>query len=151
MTPSAQTPPALSAAAQEISRVGAGEFVRYYLEVLDYAYTTGDVEPLAEISAAECMGCQRSIEIARETHSAGNHWEIGETTLHGVETATIDPTDLAEVFVLYSAEPSIKVAPDGTVISTLPSEENARLQFILENANRDGWIIKYIVNLEDGS
>jgi hypothetical protein len=106
---------------------------------------------LAEISAAECVGCQRSIEIARETHSAGNHWEIGETTLHGVETATIDPTDLAEVFALYSAEPSEKVGPDGTVISTLPSEENARLQFILENSNHDGWIVKYIINLEDGS
>jgi hypothetical protein len=143
-------PPALPAEAAEITRVGAGEFVRHYFQVLPYAFATGHVEPLAEISADNCIGCQRSIENVRETYAAGNHFVFGETTLHGAESLTIEPAEYAEVFVLFSSEDTEEVAPDGTVVSTIPGKDNRRMQFILENA--DGrWLVREIIELEDAS
>lgn len=130
--------------------MGAGEFVRHYFQVLPYAFATGHVEPLAEISADNCTGCQRSIENVRETYAAGNHYVFGETTLHGAETATIEVTDFAEVFVLFSYEDTDKVSPDGTVISTIPGKENVRMQFILENSDGE-WLVREIIGSEDGS
>jgi hypothetical protein len=140
----------LPAEAAEITRVGAGEFVRHYFQVLPYAYDTGHVEPLVEISSPECEGCQRSVETVRETYAAGNHFVFGETTLHGAESLTIEPTDFAEVFVLFSSEETDEVAPDGTVVDSIPSEENVRVQFVLENS--DGrWLVREIIGLDDAS
>ena len=55
-TPS-PTAPTMPAAAAENSKAGAIAFVRYYIELINHAQATGDVEALAKVEGSNCESC----------------------------------------------------------------------------------------------
>ncbi|MET1062966.1 MAG: DUF6318 family protein, partial [Aeromicrobium sp.] len=52
-TPTA-TPPAMPEQAKQDSPEGAAAFVKHYVDVFNYAASTGDVDELSRLSAATC-------------------------------------------------------------------------------------------------
>src|SRR5580765_89757 len=56
-------PPTMPAAAKRHDATGAANFVLYWVNVSNYAATTGDTQRLREISDPKCEGCNRYIDL----------------------------------------------------------------------------------------
>jgi hypothetical protein len=68
-TPSATpspTPPTLPAAAKANTKAGAKAFVRHYVDLINYAQSTGDLRPLESVEMPTCKSCQ---SVARYSNS----------------------------------------------------------------------------------
>ncbi|HET7414974.1 MAG TPA: DUF6318 family protein [Arthrobacter sp.] len=81
-TPSPDGPPTLPAAARGTSARAAEAFVRFWIESLNYAATTGETSGLRRSSTASCAACgaiARFIErtYQRSGHIEGDGWEPG--------------------------------------------------------------------------
>jgi Family of unknown function (DUF6318) len=83
-TPKPERPAAMDAATVD----GAVAAVTYFMELYPYAYNTGDVTQLKELSHPECIFCKSVTDHAQQMHMRGEHQE-GTTTRvlssHGTE------------------------------------------------------------------
>ncbi|EMY32576.1 lipoprotein, partial [Arthrobacter crystallopoietes BAB-32] len=68
--------PKMPEKAKEESKEGLEEFVKYWYATLSYAYETGDMEPLKQISGKGCKGCLRVEQTISEWHTDGK-WIVG--------------------------------------------------------------------------
>ena len=73
-TPTA-TPPTMPAQAKQDTPEGAAAFVKHYIDVFNYAASTGDVEELSRLSSPDCEGCQSYIKLYRDTYKAGGYFK----------------------------------------------------------------------------
>ena len=85
-TSSGPVEPTLPAAAEGSSVAAAKAFVGYYIEVLDYALTTGEVDLLSDESAPTCSGCRDYIRFITDLYGRGG-WRRGGDWL--VESARL--------------------------------------------------------------
>jgi hypothetical protein len=130
--------PTMPAQASEDSPEGAAAFVKHYVDVFNYAAATGDVDELSDLSSPDCEGCQKYIDLYRDTYEAGGYfkggdWKIGDlrlefdanesfatTTVHLERTTyrqdsdsreTIGPTEDSEVtFGVTGTGPSRRIS-----------------------------------------
>lgn len=86
---STATAPAMPAQATEDSPEGAAAFVTYWVQVSNYAAATGDVTELARISSPDCTGCQKYIDLYRDTYEAGGYFKGGDWTISDIEFENI--------------------------------------------------------------
>jgi hypothetical protein len=70
--------PIMPAQASEDSPEGAAAFVKHYVDVFNYAAATGDVKELSRLSAPGCTGCQKYIDLYRDTYKAGGYYRGGD-------------------------------------------------------------------------
>lgn len=66
--------PELPDAATEPTRQGAEAFVEYYVEVLNYAKSTGDAAPLRRWSW-RCRSCEKYAELYETTYANGGYYQ----------------------------------------------------------------------------
>lgn len=78
-TPTA-TAPTMPAQAKENTPEGASAFVAHYIDVSNYAASTGDIEELSRLSDARCDGCQKYVALYRDTYAAGGYFKGGDWT-----------------------------------------------------------------------
>ncbi len=78
------TAPALPELAEDDSPAGAEAFARHYIEVLNYTALTGDTALLEELSADDCSGCIKYIELYKSTYENGGYFTGGEWTVEAV-------------------------------------------------------------------
>lgn len=81
--------PTMPAQASEDSPEGAAAFVKHYVDVFNYAAATGDVDELSRLSSPDCTGCQKYIDLYRDTYAAGGYfkggdWKIGELRMQSI-------------------------------------------------------------------
>lgn len=96
---STATPPAMPAQASEDSPEGAAAFVNYWVKVSNYAAATGDVSELSRISSPDCTGCQKYIDLYRDTYEAGGYfkggdWELGKLNVEVDRDQTFATTEI---------------------------------------------------------
>ena len=70
-----QVAPTLPEAATKDSEEGAVAFVKHYIELLNYASDTGDVERLREASDPKCGGCNSYVELYESTYANGGYFK----------------------------------------------------------------------------
>ncbi len=68
--------PELPAMANSMSVAGAQEFSKYYIELMEYAWNTGETATLKAVSAEECQFCLSMITSIDEHYSSGG-WADG--------------------------------------------------------------------------
>jgi hypothetical protein len=78
-------PPTLPAAAKRNDETGAANFVNYWVKVSNYAARTGDLELLRSLSASDCVGCNRYIDLYEKTYEAGGYFRRGDRRLEAVQ------------------------------------------------------------------
>jgi len=83
---SALTPPLLPKQAERKDATGAANFVLYWVKVSNYAALTGDTDLLRSISAPDCEGCNRYIDLYERTYAAGGYLRGASEHLKSVET-----------------------------------------------------------------
>ncbi|WP_264196832.1 DUF6318 family protein [Arthrobacter sp. SO3] len=86
--------PVLPDAAKAETKEGLEAFARYWFSQLNYAYETGDVSRLSEVTSPACRACDRAKTVITGWHEGGR-WLVGGRT----ETPSVSTT--------------FKVAPDG--------------------------------------
>ena len=73
-TPRGPDEPTLPAEAAGASPKAAKAFVRYYVELLNYAFITGNVTTLRRVSTSDCSGCQDYVEFISDLYSSGGFY-----------------------------------------------------------------------------
>ncbi len=129
-TPTA-TAPTMPAQAKENTPEGASAFVAHYIEVLNYASNTGDVEFLSQLSSPDCDGCQSYIELYRDTYAKGGFFKDSDWSLGDLDVTVDD--DKTVVFGTVTS-------PAGTVAKDRDSKpkpgvpEDSDLTFVVSRS-----------------
>ncbi len=76
--PAGVTEPVMPALAREKSTAGAKAFVKYYINVYNYAFLASDSERLARISVSACTICRRLVRIVDNNKRRGGYQIGGE-------------------------------------------------------------------------
>jgi hypothetical protein len=134
--------------AAELTRQGAVNFARYFLEAIDYAYLTGDTSLIAHGSTPTCRPCTVARENIERTYASGGSYVGQETSIDAVESPTIDPVDRAEAFVLYTAPRLDRLDADGRTVGGIPAAYALRSRVDLI-WNGESWQVANLVDLED--
>lgn len=79
------TAPALPELAEDDSPAGAEAFARHYIEVLNYSALTGDTALLEELSADDCSGCIKYIELYKSTYENGGYFKNSDWSVEDTE------------------------------------------------------------------
>ncbi|KAA1398237.1 DUF6318 family protein [Aeromicrobium ginsengisoli] len=90
-TPTA-TPPTMPAQAKEDTPEGAAAFVKHYIDVFNYAASTGDVEELSRLSAPGCKPCKRYADKFRAIYAKGDRISVRLWDLHDDEIELVGDT-----------------------------------------------------------
>jgi hypothetical protein len=137
-TPSpAPTAPTLPAAARQDSPAGAEAFARHYVEVLDYASRSGQIQPLEDLGA--CGTCKARSRGIKEFFDAGGRVEGGELTIVRSEVIRFVKS-AALVNVTYNQAAGRTVAGNGEE-TTLPASTAEIFTFTLARA-RESWTVQ---------
>ncbi|WP_336710840.1 DUF6318 family protein [Arthrobacter sp. USHLN218] len=70
--------PKMPEEARERTKAGLEAFTRYWYDLLNYAYESGDVSPIREITETSCKRCGDITQNIEEWHENGR-WQVGGT------------------------------------------------------------------------
>lgn len=84
-SPSA-TPPVMPAAAKEKSKAGAIAFARHYVDLINFAQSTGHVAELRAVEDAGCKSCQRADAYLEGLYKSGGSIRGGEFKIKSVSS-----------------------------------------------------------------
>jgi hypothetical protein len=73
--------PTLPAEAQRLDKGGALAFVRYWIELFNYATASGDTAGLRAVSSAKCESCTAIADKIDRTYATGGHVESNGWTV----------------------------------------------------------------------
>ena len=139
MTSSSTAPaavvPTMPAQASEDSPEGAAAFVKYYVDVFNYAAATGDVEELTRLSSPDCSGCQSYIKLYKETYAAGGYFKGGDWKIGDLEVATDEQISYLTTQVTVEAG-TFRETADDTEASD--AGERTKVSFAIEK-NSGSW------------
>ncbi|WP_140399986.1 DUF6318 family protein [Aeromicrobium sp. PE09-221] len=139
------TVPAMPELAADDSPAGAEAFARHYIEVLNYSALTGDTAELENLSADDCTGCAKYIELYRSTYQNGGFFTGGEWTVEAVALNSRNSTHEVTADISASAGSSKKSATDTEI-------ENAAYQervFLEVSRGGDRWIAQRLGRPEE--
>lgn len=110
--------PVLPEVAKTETKEGLEAFVRYWYEVLDYSYETGDSTVLKNVSQPSCVFCSSLRDGIAEAWSDGRWISGGNITTPAV-TATMEPSGdsyavvqvIQEIIEIRNADGSLHQAP----------------------------------------
>jgi hypothetical protein len=128
-TDSAQAVPEVPAAAQKQDRPGAGAFVRYWFDLVNHAYRTGNTEPLKSLSDSDCKTCKSVVSSIEEAYSDGGSITGGHIQVLVAVAAPLEPDGIAIVSTVYEQQPMKVLKADGAVASNHTDPERATIAF----------------------
>lgn len=120
--------------AAEASAAGAEAWVRHWIDLLNYAYDTGDTEPLAALSPSVCKVCSGTISDINEIYGAGGRLEGAEMVPSRVLSPPPDARNLVAVGVTFTEAASIRVNADGSRTEE-PATAETEVGFVLVHEN----------------
>lgn len=105
-SPTAAAVPVMPEKATEDSKAGAIAFVQHYVQLLNYAQSTGDTVPLIAISGSGCKSCTRVRGAIDEIYASGGRIKGGNLELE-IDLAFAKPDiDGWSIFGVVRFEPS---------------------------------------------
>jgi hypothetical protein len=87
-TPTA-TPPTMPAQAKEDTPEGAAAFVKHYVDVFNYAASTGDVAELSRLSSPDCEPCTKYADRFKQVYERGDRISVRLWALHADEVEVV--------------------------------------------------------------
>lgn len=147
-TPSRPAPPTLPPAAKALTVESADRFVRYYLQLLDYAKVSHDLTPLRAWSDKGCLGCKELIDGYSRDFAAGGSY-AGDFTFKNVVTTGVRLNNARAAEVKFRATVGRHTVTEsrGGKPSTYPGET---VRWRVALTARDGQWIMYEMEDEAG-
>ena len=130
-----ETPPPMPAAAKGDGRAAAKAFVRYYIDLINYAGRTGDVRRLKARSGTDCLSCMELVRLFSMTYSQGGYFHTRGWT-PGVLFVSPGRTSTDWVGALEVIEHRVEWQTSSTAPET--SSPNSKLNLRLEFRVDDG-------------
>jgi hypothetical protein len=127
------TPPDMPEQAKQDSPEGAAAFVKYYVDVFNYAASTGDVDELSRLSAPTCEGCQSYISLYRKTYDAGGYFKGGEWKISDLELQPGDGETFATTSVV-SGGGRFRMSRSG--VEKASDRETTKLTFAVHDGSK---------------
>ena len=124
-TPATIPTPTLPAAAKA-DKAGAEAFVRYFWDVFNYTYMSGDTKLLRSISDKDCKFCTSVATHVEGLTAKGSVTRGAQVTVHQVIAPPADPGDGFPVFTLVSQGAGEVIAKNGSVEASSPAEARQR-------------------------
>jgi hypothetical protein len=109
------TPPAMPAAAKADTKAGAIAFVRHYIDLINYAQATGDVEALAAVEDVGCKSCADGRHYLQSVYQGHGHIAGGALSI-----TTRDALKNASVHG-WTIDGSLRYGPQTVVQPTMPT------------------------------
>ena len=78
------SPPVMPDAAKANTKAGAVAFVKYYIELINHAQATGDVEALAAVEDRACESCKHARDALSAIYDAGGSVQGGALTFEPI-------------------------------------------------------------------
>lgn len=128
-------PPEMPAIAREQSSEGATAFLQYYVEVLNFAATTGNVDELKRLSSSDCSGCQKYIDLYVDTYADGGWFREGEWSFTEVRVRSTGSGWFLTTDMAFDGG-SFKV--DGAADEQVSEASHDLLTFVLDRSG-DAW------------
>jgi len=117
---------------------GAAAFVRHWFDLVNYAYATGNTEPVVAVSTPKCESCSNTVATIDDQYSNGGRIEGGQITVVGAESPAPEPNRPVLVTTVYSQAPLASVTAGGETSTESPAEENETVGFFIEWSD-DAW------------
>ena len=83
--------PSLPPEAEGTSPAAAKAFVRHWIDTLNYAGASGEVEHLRALSHNRCVSCTAVIEAISKVYSAGGHYEGAGWAVEAIKYQPLQP------------------------------------------------------------
>ena len=138
--PSTNAAPTLPAAAQQPTRDGAVAFVRYYIDLYNYAFKSLDPSPLIPISGPDCIFCKSVIQNVSDVRSKQEHTEGGRLVVVGAVASPGTPSQGILVATSVDQEAGKTLKADDTVAGVVAAHRG----FAIDTAvhwKDGGWIM----------
>ena len=113
-------------ASVEADKAGAEAFVRYFWDVFNYTYATGDTELLRSISDKSCKFCASVAQHVDGLTAKGETTKGAVATVHAVIAPPAEPEEGFPVFTIVSQSSGQVIASDGHVVSSSAAEPKQR-------------------------
>jgi hypothetical protein len=120
-------PPTLPALARQHSNAGAKAFVRYYIDVLNYAFAHDAPQRLAHLGSASCDFCQSFISVLTRVIRAGGSQIGGDFVIEREFLAAVDEQGTRVVIADVRVQPGVSRAT-----ATSPPHQIRRDRYTLE-------------------
>jgi hypothetical protein len=126
---------------------GAMAFVKYYFETLvNSAYQTGNVQPLALASDPNCAICRATIGDAAYFTVTGTRAQGGTVTVSSLKVIS-SGGDLTSITLSYSSAKLSEINVDGSTAYTAAAISDSPLEAQVQwNSSAKGWKMRQIVN-----
>jgi hypothetical protein len=110
----APSAPVMPEEAKADTKAGARAFVKYYIELINQAQATGDVDALATAEDPGCRSCANARQTLNSIYGTGGHIEGGEFTASISEVTRRPEMNEWTVFAAVKFAPQQVVRSDGT-------------------------------------
>jgi len=120
-------------AAKAKTRVGAGAFVEHYIQLVNYAGTSGRTTPLRVLSLRSCVKCEALADGVDEIYSSGGRITGGGWAVVRIRHYGFDRGHYFLDAIIDSA-PQEMVAKAGAPVQKFPGASNRLRAFVLERA-----------------
>jgi hypothetical protein len=97
---------------------GAAAFVRHWFDLVNYAYTTGETDPVSAISEATCEACTDILALIEAQYEDGGRFMGGTIEVEGAEAPEPDSSGVMLVTTRYRQDPVISVEANGSTTTT---------------------------------
>lgn len=125
-------------ASVKADKAGAEAFVRYFWDVFNYTYASGDTKLLRSISDKTCKFCASVVEHVDGLTAKGETTKGALATVHTVIAPPAEPKEGFPVFTIVSQSAGQVIASDGHVVSSSAAEPEQRSDVRIQWAD-DRW------------
>ena len=130
------------------SKEGLIAFARYWYDLANYGYETGDVEPLKAVSGPECSDCNRYFDVITRGYR-GDDWMAGALidfrSVHSEYVPTAEGR--YQVLIQFTQEPIEFHGPDGANYGTDPGSELPVVQILEGRFDSGKWIVEQLSSM----
>ena len=134
------TSPSPPAQVERDTPEGAAAFVGHYVDLLNYAASTGEVDPLKALSSPGCDGCQRYIDLYSGIYAAGGNFKGGEWTASDFELEVRKQS--TDVFVRIRAEKG-RVRPSASTSARSEQAFDGDVVFEVDSRAKDRKVLRF--------
>ncbi|MGW9402628.1 DUF6318 family protein [Arthrobacter sp. NPDC055585] len=140
--------PVMPEEAKVESKEGLIAFARYWYELVNYGYETGDVGPVKAVSGPDCTDCNRYFGVVDRGYS-DDDWMAGSLidfrSVHSDYVLT--PAGLYQVLIQFTQEPVEYYGPGGAEYGIDPGSERPVVQILEARYEKDHWIVEQLSSM----
>ena len=140
--------PVMPEAAKSESKEGLEAFARYWYELVNYGFETGDTEPIRAISGPDCAVCKTFYQMVDKGYENTDWIAGGKIDVQGIHSDyVLTPEGRYQVLIQERQETLAYYGPAG-LYNQYEGVSNFGVQMIEARYTSDGWFADAVVTVQ---